>query len=904
MLGIGLGLTHVAVVGRVGGGGYEFVITSDADWSAIPAGLLTSGGTIGVAPGNYTSKTLSHTPSAELRFVATNPADKPVIDKLVLSQAQNLTFESLRLACSTWANADATAAAVLATTGTSTNIIFDRCDIWGNYQGTIGADVDVTTDLPEVASILPQFNSGGAVTSLIIQNSNVYGLMADGTYSLTFTAGSGYSFSVAPVASMTVSGGVITGTTITSGGSSTYTDAYNGTTGGLSTIISWTGQRKMLDWLPDGIICSGGGGFNGLSVTDCSFKTLCYAVRPTNISGSLTVVGNDMRRIYSDFIYAGITSDQSPFPVTITDNFCTMPFSASGDPGDPHSDWIQFTLDDIGPSYSSANWESIVIERNIAIDGNARGQMQGIFMSDAPNEISFSGARVVGNAILSKKFGNGLLITNPKDVYVRSNLVARYDPTDTTNNTSTVNITIPAARDYPGTYYAGGTSLIGANITEGLVNNGYSVPEINTSREANTILGLRGATIAYSSVFADHTATRDTLAQIVAAYAPKAAYAGKGPFANSSYINHAARTTDTTMEPTFVQFTDLTGQTASSVITSNWTKAIGGPATRAISVSGGGEYRTADDSSGTNATSWTSSSGTLTRGKYVQMRVTSGTAGNTVTPTLTIGSEAYVWTVASASASSFVTIDNAATAYSRSDVLDNESSLKKLVVAFRMRPDALTANAKFISDSVGSTLQVYMATTTAIRAQFFNSSRVSLRPTLTMTSSMRTHIITMDFSNANASQGCYWATIEDGVIMNNAPGAGGNFDTRTTIGSGTDYGAYSFSIVGAAALTSTVGRIGVFGESDGGGVLLDGAFEFLWIDWGGSGYTIPDVTNSSVRNLWTPGSIGANGQGPTGSSPKLYWTAADLAEANSAGGIPNRGSLSSKALIKQAGMYA
>lgn len=169
---------------------------------------------------------------------------------------------------------------------------------------------------------------------------------------------------------------------------------------------------------------------------------------------------------------------------------------------------------------------------------------------------------------------------------------------------------------------------------------------------------------------------------------------------------------------------------------------------------------------------------------------------------------------------------------------------------------------------------------------------------------MRTHIITLDMGNVNASQGCYWATLEDGVLLNNTPGTGGSFDTRTTAGSGTDYGAYSFATSATNGLFGAGAAVGIFAEADGGGTILNGAFEFLWIDWGGSGYTIPDITNSTVRNAWLADNIGANGEGPTGSAPKLYWTATDLTQANSGGGIANLGSVSSVPMVKQAGTYA
>jgi hypothetical protein len=57
-----------------------------------------------------------------------------------------------------------------------------------------------------------------------------------------------------------------------------------------------------------------------------------------------------------------------------------------------------------------------------------------------------------------------------------------------------------------------------------------------------------------------------------------------------------------------------------------------------------------------------------------------------------------------------------------------------------------------------------------------------------------------------------------------------------------------------------------------------------------------------VRNAWLSSNIGANGQGPTGSQPKLYYTGT-ASEWNAGGGLANKGSLTAP-LAKMAGDYA
>jgi hypothetical protein len=73
----------------------------------------------------------------------------------------------------------------------------------------------------------------------------------------------------------------------------------------------------------------------------------------------------------------------------------------------------------------------------------------------------------------------------------------------------------------------------------------------------------------------------------------------------------------------------------------------------------------------------------------------------------------------------------------------------------------------------------------------------------------------------------------------------------------------------------------------------------FWMDWGGADYVIPDITNEAVRNNWLAQNIGANGNGPTGSQPKLFYHG-PVSQWND--GLANKGSLS-HTLTKQAGTY-
>lgn len=62
--------------------------------------------------------------------------------------------------------------------------------------------------------------------------------------------------------------------------------------------------------------------------------------------------------------------------------------------------------------------------------------------------------------------------------------------------------------------------------------------------------------------------------------------------------------------------------TSNAEVLSNWAELITDSPARTITVSGGIEYRVADDASGTNATAWTSTPTSVDAGKYIQLRRT------------------------------------------------------------------------------------------------------------------------------------------------------------------------------------------------------------------------------------------------------------------------------------------
>jgi hypothetical protein len=712
---------------------------------------------------------------------------------------------------------------------------------------------------------LPTFNGSGVITGYTIPRPNVGDLLSDGTYNMVFNNYGSVTFSVAPTATFTVSGGVITGTTPGTGGSSNATASTGA--GIRSALITWTGQRRMSNWMPSAWRSNAGTSMGGnITFQDCTVDLCNTGFKPISTAGcTLTIDNVSMDRIYQDYMaFSGMN------PVIIRDCFGTRPFS-NADAGDPHSDFIQLIHN------GSGDWSGVVLERNIFATGNARGNMQGLFVADATTGY-YVNPRIVGNVILTQGSINGLAVERPKDGFVFANLIVRFDPTSP-RNTSTLASSLSSSD---------GDILFGSNIVES--GTGYDAV-VSDGGYPSVGLGLNGATVPYGDVFADHTATRLTKAQIVAAYTPKVAYSGRGPFGNTSYINHVNRTTNLDLEPTYCRFAALQSQSTSTVVTGDWSRIQGGPATGSISVAGG-EYRFADDAAGANATAWTSTAGTYTRDKFVQPRhTTSGTGTTDTTTTLTFRST-YTATFVSTTASvlSFSLVDNGGVQYSNFSVgsLSGETGIRKVVIALRFKPDAVNSAANIFASTGAIAQRFWFPSTSAFRYQFQGTTR-SLRPNITPTTNAQTHIITLDFTQADDT-GCYWATLEDGVILNNTPGSGGSF---TTSG-----GTASFSANGTGQMFVNDGAIGLFAESDGGGGIFDGAFSYFYMHWGDAGFTLPDITQSSVRNLFTADLIGANGEGPTGTTPKFYYTG-NAAAWNA--GIANLGSLTARPLNKATG---
>jgi len=883
---------------------YDYLITNDGNsgvansWDNIVAlgGATLSGKTIGVQPGTYAKKTLSLNGNADyITFIATDTNNKPIINEVVLgidagAVANKLKFQGVEVWASTpWVLGVEDVPAVAYTNWNDIHWEED-CVFRSGYRGDCTVPFDPTkNDYPELASLLPVFNGTGGIASITINNfPNCYvgDLKADGTYPLIFdNVDTTIVFTVTPTGTFTVSGGYIVSTSITLAGASNATTATNGSTGIISKCISWIGKMNIVSYISFGhqAVLASGNTNGDITVRDCRLYDFSSAIKVTPQNGqTITVVGNFLDRIYGDFLSFGMGIRNPPYTPTslvIEWNVATRGFSKAGDPGDPHGDFLQYFVNDLG---ASNTWTTVSpnvrIVGNVYYTGNARGSVQGIFLSEIPTTGIGYGPYIVGNAVLTTGLTNGLTLDAADDAYIYRNTIARYDYTSS-GNTSAI-----ALRT--GSQVAVGQSVFLENIYENITIDNYS-NAVESPRVGSVILGPNGATIPYASVFSAPLSAPNTLADVVSAFTTIGAYIGKGAFNSDGYINHATRTVNTALEKPYISFIDIFDQTQSTPVSSTWRRILGGNASIALTGMTGGTYQIADDDTGTNATVASAADTTVASGKYIRINVTTGGSGSvTQAGTFALNGYAYGFAATTASVIQFTAIDNQATAYSNIAQPASNAGLSKLLLAIRVRTDVLTTNSEIFANATGA-LRLYFATTVQVRFAFINSSIILFRNVTTMPTAgqTQTHIIAVDFNEADADLRCKWwigGTRQVPFTGSVIEGFGTTFNTSIALNSG----------------------LGLFNKNGGTGVQLDGAVEFLWMDWGDSNHVMPDIDLAVTRNKFTGDLINlANGSGPTGSQPKLFFPGdSNVADWNSGGGVTNRGSLVNP-LIKRAGTY-
>lgn len=845
---------------RGGGTPADYTATTESELTDILAlGSATlNNKRVALASGNWAQRTITLAPATKVTFVAQNPASRPnLIRWKIGAGAANLFFEDLRFVTDTWSTAINTDVLAYSGTGNVGACTWTRCGFKGGYggPGTSGNlwenNIDPTgiSRYPEYACILPVFDGTGAVVNYTISRNNVAGLMADGTHPLTFT-NDGVTFSTLPTGwTMTVSGGIITDVTKGTSGASNATSTTG--VGIRSKIITWDGQQRMIDYLKYGVRRDGSSvNVTGLqSWIDCDFADLANAVKFTP-PGGVYFEGCTFSRIYMDTIALGLASHTDVGgPVTVRFNTCSQGFSAQGDPGDPHADMmLQMFMDDQGTT-TSTDWGPVTVEGNVVFDGNTRGHGQMILMADNPQNIYYKDVRIVGNIGLSKVSTVGMQSEGIRNGYIYRNTIARFTYDDANNADTSVNcsITPPSTGWNP----VGEQTFFDSNIAES-----FSGMDGGVTTGNGVMLGSRGASIAYATVFASPPTAAagsgtwpTTRADVVAAFSPTAGYVGKGAGGSDGYIDYTARTINTSMEPIFVKFTSLSNQVAGSAVSSEWRKILGGPATGTYTVTNG-TAQFADDAAGTNATAATTS-GSYTRGKYMRLNLTNSASGSTATTaTITFNgtwARSFASTTASTASYPVVALDSTTPDLFRraSGTLGTDANVGTIALTrFKMAAPPGAVQTIFGASSGTARVQVQLVSTSGkLRINLFNGVSVLWRIESNMNvcdGVARDILVSWDTSQTAESAGR--SVYIDGLPDNSS---------AALWGTGGQVVSYSASV-----------NAYQFGPATGNNIEI-GAF-YLNVA------ARVDLTDASNRAKFAPDLIGTNGTGPTGAQPVIF----------------------------------
>jgi len=369
--------------------------------------------------------------------------------------------------------------------------------------------------------------------------------------------------------------------------------------------------------------------FRRIWVMECSFQYLNNAVKPNSMRGRCRVDKNKFDAIYDDnaACYWDPLNDP-PHYSTFNWNEITRPTGLETDNGGggPHSDGIQFAR------IVSAGGPLIGVEciGNEVFDGNSRGSLQmNIVRATTASYLHMKCAHnrhYVNSDSTLPGDGKAPALDDQSEAWCFNNAGFHTKP-DFAGNVGT---------DAFVTNKTGNYSLMRNNVGTHVDTTG------NVRKENNVVLAKSSA--AYLALVDGPAFSPTTLEQCRTMYKYKAG----GVLAHlRDTVDYVAKTVVLADEPGWIAVESLTGQAAATAIESPWLKLMGGPAGRPLSVTNC-QYQIADDASGTNATTYTSASGTMDAGKFIRTKAMTGASGSSVTPTITIDGYVNSYTLTAA----------------------------------------------------------------------------------------------------------------------------------------------------------------------------------------------------------------------------------------------------------------
>lgn len=255
------------------------------------------------------------------------------------------------------------------------------------------------------------------------------------------------------------------------------------------------------------------GAVGNITVTDCKIEwgDSLINIRVDKPGNRSIITGNECAFFYGDAI-AVTMAPANPLPVTISDNFIRDTVGLATDSANPHVDAIRLQ----GSTAAIADWTGIEIERNIIVQGTARGDMQAIFLDDMRTGAGDSGyffVAAIRNNIVAIDFSvHGITVIQAKDCLVENNTVISWDQ-GSSNAPS-----ILVAGSGLTTATSGGGNVIRNCIAD---NIGDSVGTLTATN--NVTAGLNGSITAYSALFDGPTFAPTTAVEAKTLLNPKVA---------------------------------------------------------------------------------------------------------------------------------------------------------------------------------------------------------------------------------------------------------------------------------------------------------------------------------------------------------------------------------------------
>ncbi len=620
------------------------------------------------------------------------------------------------------------------------------------------------------------------------------------------------------------------------------------------------------------------GSYRGdLTIEDCIFEDLSSGIK-FGAAGGVTykIRRNTIRRMYQDFISFGFPKlNFTPIAsVEITGNEFVDAFGVPQDNGNPHCDYIQIFSRDV-----QQGDDSTTPIANLFIAGNlgwyrpgARGGAQRLFLSDTPPGYPFVGLKCIDNVFISRISSKGITVgswpgSGSAGSYIYRNTAItnpKYNaPTGTelvpNPNTARGGPSIPAAtvgqsalslttdEDYQSREFAR------RNIVERITGTDH----VDT-RSANIETGLGSVSNLYATHFdgpADW-ADVDTADKVIDAFKPKAGFSEYGAVRPSdTAATFLARWSGDVKPwsetPAYAGFRTVSQAPKSTLTTSNWAIVHAQNTTLPISIVGG-EYRIADDHMGTGAGAWTSATGTVTDGQYLQVRTMSAATNVTQrTVDVTIGADRSTWLLTTLSSVQFPSV-----VFNRTQRFQtpNGSSLgaDTTKVSFALLADITpgTTTDYIIGNDVGATASVrlrMLSGTNKLRFEFRDALFASIAGwdsanNVVGTGSPVELLVSVDLSDPDPLTGIqFWI---DGVEQSVSPSS---WVADGKIGFSNTNRQLVFGGTGSSTLTG--GTVHMFA---------------LWVN------QFLDFSDPLIRAKCSADLIGATGKGVTGSPPEVF----------------------------------